>query len=120
MIRLGSILNVIDNTGVQKVKCLKVYNKLGLGNLGDLLLLLIKRVLSRKKYKRGERYKGLLVNVCRLNTKRDGTFFKFNKNNVILFNRKMIPLASKIKGPLYFRIRFSKFKRLTSLVRFMV
>ena len=54
MIQLKSILKVCDNSGALKVQCLKVYNKSKkkAGVIGDILLVSIKQIKSRNKFKK--------------------------------------------------------------------
>ena len=112
MIQQGSILNVSDKTGVILVQCIKVFgsNKKRIAFLGDVVLVVIKKVIIKSTFKYGVRKRrrffegglsrALLVrsktNFCRM----PGFFIKFNENSVVLVNKKIIPFAKRAYGPI--------------------
>lgn len=112
MVQLGSILKVVDKTGIFTVVCLKVlnYTKKRIANIGDVIIVTVrtidvKRFLFlkarwQKRYKRGSIHRALVlrtkVNYCRTN----GAFLKFNENSCILITRKIVPVVNKVYGPI--------------------
>lgn len=112
MIQQGSILNVNDKTGVILVQCIKVFgsSKKRIAFLGDVILVVIKKVVIRSNLKHSARKRrrffegglsrALLVrtktNFCRL----PGFFIKFNENSVVLVSKKVIPVSKRAYGPI--------------------
>jgi large subunit ribosomal protein L14 len=111
MIQLGSILKVVDKTGVFTVVCLKVLNfsKNRIANIGDLIVVTVRtintkrfaflKVRLQKRFRCGSIHRALVlrtkVNFCR--TK--GVFLKFNDNACILVTNRVVPVVNKVYGP---------------------
>jgi len=111
MIFVSTKLGVADNSGAKIAKCIKIYG-LGfkkIGHVGDLLLLTIKKAISKNKIKKKTIYHGLIVMVKQYNYRKDGSIVKFNGNRVLLFmsNDSNIKfLGSRVYGPLMKEIKF--------------
>ena len=111
MIQSGSLLKVVDKTGVMLVKCVKVLgpSKKRIAFLGDLILVSVqsinaKKFLKLKGWKRKRYLKGTLHRALILRTKvnfkrKIGVYIKFNENSVILVTKKKIPLSNRVYGP---------------------
>lgn len=65
MIFIGGSLQVCDNSGVKSVKCLKIYGRQPqrYGKVGDLVLVVIKRIKKFSNIKKKDIYKGIIVRV---------------------------------------------------------
>lgn len=67
MIQVGTLLNVIDNSGATQVKCLKILKgyKRRYGYVGDLVLVSVKNLREKRKefsrVKKGDICKALIV-----------------------------------------------------------
>lgn len=63
MISVGTVLNVIDNSGAKKVKCLKLLGGsfIQYGFVGYIAVISIKEINPLKKIKKGDVYKGVIV-----------------------------------------------------------
>ena len=46
MIQIGSVLNIADNTGAKKVKCINVLGGSNFATIGDTIVVSIKSILS--------------------------------------------------------------------------
>jgi|FrelakmetLWP11LW_1041352.scaffolds.fasta_scaffold19642_1 large subunit ribosomal protein L14 len=120
MIQLKSILKVCDNSGALKVQCLKVYNKSKkkAGVIGDILLVSIKQIKSRnkfKKIKKKELHKAILLRTKKTTKRYDGSTVKFNTNTVLLLKKDMqkgvyYPIGTRIFGPISHELRINKDK----------
>lgn len=111
MIQAGSILKVVDKTGVTLVQCIKVIGpyKKRIAFLGDVIIVSVKRLnpkkfknvkwFRRKRYLKGTLHRALIirskVNYCRT----PGVFIRFNENSVVIVNRRVVPLSNRVYGP---------------------
>lgn len=112
MIQLGSILKVVDKTGIFTVVCLKVLNfsKRRIANIGDVIVVSVNTINTRrfsflklrlqKRYRQGSIHRALIirakVNYCRVN----GVFLRFNENSCVLVTNRTVPVTNKVYGPI--------------------
>ncbi|KAL0115542.1 hypothetical protein PUN28_010811 [Cardiocondyla obscurior] len=90
-----SRLRVVDNSEIGRQammegkppRCIHVYNKLGVGYIGDRILVAIK----------GEKKKGILVG---LKQKQSPKIPKFDSNNLVLIDDNGTPLGTRIQVPI--------------------
>ncbi|XP_043489720.1 39S ribosomal protein L14, mitochondrial [Polistes fuscatus] len=90
-----SRLRVVDNSEIGKKamlegkppRCIHVYNKVGVGYIGDRVLVAIK----------GEKKKGILVG---LKQKQNPKVPKFDSNNLVLIDDNGTPLGTRIHVPI--------------------
>ncbi|XP_044748531.1 39S ribosomal protein L14, mitochondrial [Coccinella septempunctata] len=88
-------LRVVDNSEIGKramaegkpPKCIHVYNKTGIGKIGDVVLVAIK----------GEKKKGILVG---LKQNQNPKVPKFDSNNLVLIDDNGSPLGTRIHVPI--------------------
>lgn len=57
----NTFVEVADNTGVKRLKCIRVYNKQNKGLPGDVLLVVVHKVTPHKKLKAGDKMKAVVV-----------------------------------------------------------
>ncbi|XP_015110507.1 39S ribosomal protein L14, mitochondrial [Diachasma alloeum] len=94
-IRKLSRLRVVDNSEIGKQammegkppKCIHIYNKKGVGYIGDRVLVAIK----------GEKKKGILVG---LKQKQTTKVPRFDSNNIVLIDDSGTPLGTRIHVPI--------------------
>nr|XP_023013568.1 39S ribosomal protein L14, mitochondrial [Leptinotarsa decemlineata] len=88
-------LRVVDNSPIGKQamaegkppRCIQVYNKTGIGKIGDKVLVAIK----------GEKKKGILVG---LKQNQNAKVPKFDSNNIVLIDDNGTPLGTRIHVPI--------------------
>lgn len=105
MIQSGTLLDVIDNSGASKVKCLKVLNgyKRRYASIGDFVLVSVKKLREKRKefsrVRKGEIYKAFIARV-KFNTKlyNNGDSVKFNDNAAILLSNQGKLVGTRIFG----------------------
>ncbi|KAF7406100.1 hypothetical protein HZH68_005469 [Vespula germanica] len=93
-------LRVVDNSEIGKQamlegrppRCIHVYNKVGVGYIGDKVLVAIK----------GEKKKGILVG---LKQNQNPKVPKFDSNNVVLIDDSGTPLGTRIHVPIPYILR---------------
>lgn len=122
MIQVGTKLNVIDNSGAKRVRCIKVSKgyKKRYSSFGDVVLVSIYSVRKIKskaqisRVKRGEIYRALVVRT-KLKTDQFAYKVNFTDNAVILLNKQNRLLGSRVFGVLPRKLRETPFLRLLSV-----
>jgi large subunit ribosomal protein L14 len=121
MIQVGTILNVIDNSGARKACCIKVilgYQR-RYANVGDVIVVSIKSLRTKRKStskaKKGEIYRALVVRTKYKTVQFSGESIKFFENSIVLLNKQNKLVGTRIFGSLPAVFRYTKFLRVTSL-----
>ena len=124
MIQQQTILNVSDNSGAKRVKCIKVLGgfKRRVSFVGDFIIVSVIELRNKSKkfskVKKGEIYKALIIKTKTKIKNKDGSTYFFKKNSVSLLNKQGKPLASRIIGPLPKKLKkgkYSKFSNISSV-----
>lgn len=97
MIFINSKISVSDNSGARVVKCIRVYGRKICAKVGNLLLISIFRHNPKKKLKRGELQKAILVRT-KFNIKENIGYISFGSNAVVILNKKSIPMGTRLFG----------------------
>ena len=64
MIYKNTLLNVVDNCGARKAKCIHVFQKFAWGGIGDVVLVVLRNFFNlKKKIKKGCIYLGVIIGV---------------------------------------------------------
>ena len=115
MIQQQTILNVLDNSGAKKVKCIKVlggYRKKKT-NLGDTIIVSVKELRNKSKknskVKKGEIHRALLIKTRSKCFNKDGSLHFFNLNGVCLITKQYKPIGSRILSPVPKKFKKGKY-----------
>jgi len=123
MVYAQTFLKIIDNSGGFFALCIRVLSNSWKGKPGDELVIAIKSILlnkkivakRRRKVLKGTVRKAVLLRISYF-IKRWGNFYiKFYSNGVALIGRWEMPIGSRIKGPVLYESRISKFIRIAML-----
>lgn len=120
-----TFVKVVDNSGARYARCLKVlktvsaYGKKREGSVGDLLLVSIRFCLPGKKVKKGSLYKALVIRTA-YPIKRTVGSISLMENAVILLDKKLQPLGTRLFGPVAKEVRVKRFSKLSTIARFVV
>lgn len=118
MIFAKTILKTADNSGAKYVKCLRILEtkssrgKKRYATVGDIILVSVRICESQKKVKKGNVFKAIVVRTIR-QVKREMGWLFFNDNAVVLLNKKMLPLGTRVFGPI---ARDIKLKKMTKIL----
>ena len=121
MIKQQTVLNVSDNSGAKKVKCIKILGgfKRKVAFLGDLIVVVVSKLRNKArnttKVKKGEIFKALIIKTKNKQVNPDGSHLKFDSNSVILFNKQENPIGSRVLGSVPIKIKKSQFSRVYSI-----
>nr|QDA21760.1 ribosomal protein L14 [Proschkinia sp. SZCZR1824] len=121
MIQQQTVLKVSDNSGAKTVKCIKVLNgfKKKHAKLGDYVIVSVQQLRSKfktnSKVKKGEVYRALIIRSKIGRVKKDYIKTVFDENSVILVNKQLIPIGTRIIGPLPKFFKKKKFQKFISI-----
>jgi large subunit ribosomal protein L14 len=121
MIQKGTILNVVDNSGVKSVCCIHVcggYRK-RYAFSGDTIIVSIKIFRPKKrslsKVKKGDVSKAIVVRTKYSKNSYSNERLTFFENSCILLTPQQKPLATRIFGSIPIFFRFTRYLRIISL-----
>ena len=126
MIQSGTNLNVADNSGAKKVRCIKVFfgYKRRYASIGDLVTVSVtsirKKRKSTSKAKKGDLHKALVVKTKNGLRSMSGERVKFSENSVVLLGKQSKFIGTRILGSLPVYFRYTKFLRVLSLASGLV
>lgn len=117
MIQMESVLNVADNSGAKKVRCIKVLGGSHhmIANLGDVIVVSIVEALPGKKVKSGDVHKALIVRTKSGVRRVDGSTIKFDTNAAVLLDKQGEPMGTRVFGTVTRELRAKKFVKIMSL-----
>jgi len=110
-------LVLADNSGALSAQCIKVYNKRSnIGGIGDYIIVTIKKAYPRKKVKKHDLHKAIIVRTKKyLYRKSIGMNISFNTNAIVLLDNKNNPIGNRIKGAVTKELRGRKLMKILSL-----
>jgi large subunit ribosomal protein L14 len=117
MIQMSTSLEVADNSGAKRVRCIKVLggSRRRYARLGDIIVVSIQECLPSAKVKKGETAKAVVVRVKDDTPRNDGTSIRFDVNSAVLINAQLEPIGTRIFGPVARELRAKKFMKIISL-----
>lgn len=117
MIQIESQLDVADNSGARKVKCIKVIggSKRKYARLGDIIVVAVRDAIPNGKVKKGDIARAVVVRTAKELRRVDGSYIRFDTNSAVLINKDLEPIGSRIFGPVARELRAKKFMKIVSL-----
>lgn len=118
MILHNSILNISDNSGAKKARCIKVLKNKKVAKIGDFLMVSITTTrpgLKKTKIKKGDIYMALLIRSNKTFSSKTGVSTKFKNNSICLLNKQKKLLSTRIYGPIPKVLKKKKLLRLATL-----
>jgi len=122
MIQVQTLLKVADNSGGKIVRCLKILKKgqqTRYGKIGDVIVVSIQQIRSKNKLtskvKKGDVLYAVIIKTCAPIKRRFGFSFWFSHNAVVLLNKQLKPLATRVLGVVPRELRNNKFAKIISL-----
>lgn len=121
MIQVQTYLNVIDNTGVKTVMCIKILgqNK-KTATVGDIFIGVIKDTLPNLKLKKAQIVRAIVVRTKVLLNRLNGISVRFTDNAAVLINADNTPYGTRIFGPIAREIREKKFLKISILTSHII
>ena len=115
MIFQTTSVQIADNSGPNKVTCLKVKKK-KTGYLADIIIVVIKKKFLKKKKIKKRILRSIIINTKYKKKRLNGTHITFQKNKGLLLNQNLTFLGSNVKAILCREIKMFKkqFKKIIS------
>ncbi len=117
MIQMESVLDVADNSGAKRVKCVKVIggSKRKYAGIGDIIVVSVKDAAPNGKVKKGQIARAVIVRTKKEVRRPDGSYIRFDTNSAVLINKENEPVGSRIFGPVARELRAKRFMKIVSL-----
>ena len=117
MIQTPTTLNVADNTGVKKLKCIKVLggSRRRYATLGDIIVCSVVDIIPTCSIEKGKVVKAVIVRVKKEVRRNDGSYIRFDENAAVIVDDKTEPRGKRIFGPVARELRDKGFMKIVSL-----
>jgi large subunit ribosomal protein L14 len=117
MVQHSTQLSTLDNSGAKIIECINVLQRhpKNRGITGQYIIITVKKKGLTTKVKKGQVLKGIIINTKFNILRKNGLKLKFSQNNAILLNEQLLPLGTRITGPLTRELRLKKFMKLISM-----
>lgn len=117
MIQSETMLDVADNSGARKVKCIKVLggSHRRYARIGDLIRVTVKEAIPRSRVRKGQVMRAVVVRTRKGVRRQDGSLIKFDQNAAVLVNEAELPIGTRVFGPVTRELRAKKFMEIVSL-----
>jgi len=117
MIQMETVLDVADNSGAKKVKCIKVPggSKKMFAGISEVIVVSIKECIPSSKVAKGSVCKALIVRTKSGIRRPDGSKINFDTNSVVLLNNSFEPIGTRVFGPVTRELRGKGFLKIASL-----
>ncbi|AFM21138.1 MAG TPA: 50S ribosomal protein L14 [Acetomicrobium flavidum] len=117
MIQLHTMLNVADNSGAKKIRCIQVmggsYRRYG--TIGDVIVASVKEAIPNSNIKKGDVVRAVIVRVRKELRRRDGSYVRFDDNAAVIIDNQGNPRGTRIFGPVARELRDRGYTRIVSL-----
>ncbi len=117
MIQEYTKLTAADNSGAQKVQCIRLLggSKKKYGYVGDIIVVTVKSAIPNAGVKKGEVSKAVIVRTKKEIRRPDGSYIRFDENAAVLINDQNEPRGTRIFGPVARELRDKQFMKIVSL-----
>ncbi len=117
MIQTESVLEVADNSGAKRVRCIKVLggSKRKYASVGDIIVVSVKDAAPNGKVKKGQIARAVVVRTRKEVRRVDGSYIRFDNNSAVLINKENEPVGTRIFGPIARELRARRFMRIVVL-----
>ena len=117
MIQMETMLNVADNSGAKRVKCVKVLggSKRRYAGLADVIICAVQEATPGGSVKKGDIVRCVVVRTAKETRRKDGSYIKFDQNACVLINTDGSPKGTRVFGPVARELRDRKYLKIASL-----
>lgn len=117
MIQMQTDLDVADNSGAKRVRCIKVLggSHRRYAKIGDIIKVSVKDAIPRGKVKKGDVFNAVVVRTSHGVRRGDGSKIRFDGNAAVLLNNQLQPIGTRIFGPVTRELRSERFMKIISL-----
>jgi large subunit ribosomal protein L14 len=117
MIQEESNLQVADNSGAKRVRCIRILggHDRRYAGVGDVIVVSVKSAIPNGQVKKGEVSKAVIVRTKKESRRTDGSYIRFDENAVVLLNNQGEPRGTRIFGPVARELRERSYMKIVSL-----
>ncbi len=117
MIQIYSNVQVADNSGARRIRCIQVMggSSRRYARVGDIITASVKEAIPNAAVKKGEVVKAVIVRTRKDTQRADGTVIRFDSNAAVLITPQKEPRGTRIFGPVPRELRDKGFLRIISL-----
>lgn len=117
MIQVETILDVADNSGARKVRCIRVLGgtRRRYASIGDEIVVSIREAIPNAKVKKGDVMRAVIVRTAKEVGRPDGSYIRFDNNSAVLLDSQREPIGTRIFGPVARELRAKRFMKIISL-----
>lgn len=117
MIHQETNLNIADNSGAKRVRCIKVLggSKRKTASVGDVIVVSVKEAQPGQRMKKGDVARAVIVRTSKEIRRSDGSALRFDRNAAVVINRQNEPIGTRIFGPVTRELRKRNFMKIVSL-----
>jgi large subunit ribosomal protein L14 len=117
VIQANTVLEVADNSGARRVKCIRVLggSRKRYARIGDVIVVSVREAAPNAPVKKGEVRRAVLVRVAKEEGRPDGSYIRFDSNAAVLINDQGEPVGTRIFGPVARELRRKRFMKIISL-----
>ena len=122
MIQMQTMLDVADNTGAKRARCIKVLGGTHrrVAGLGDVIVAAVQRSIPGSEVKPGTIVRGVIVRVRKNTRREDGSYVRFDHNAMVIVDTENNPKGTRIFGAVARELRESNFMKIVSLAQEVV
>ncbi len=117
MIQMQTVLDVADNSGAKKLRCIKVIggSKRKYAGLSDIVICSVREATPNSKVKKGDVVRAVIVRTAKEIRRQDGSYIRFDGNSGVVVNAAGEPVGTRIFGPVARELRAKQFMKIVSL-----
>lgn len=116
MIQVQTYLNVADNTGAQKIMCIKILgSNRQYARVGDIIMAVVKTATPNMSVKRSDIVRAVIVRTVKGLRRESGMVIRFDENAAVLINNNNLSRGTRVFGPIARELRDKGFLKIISL-----
>ena len=98
MISKLTVLNVADNSGAKKVRCIGMGSRKK-SRVGHIIKVSVIDAVPNSQVKRGDVYDAVVVSTKSNVNKKNGAWVSYSSNSAVLLNQKLQSIGTRINAP---------------------
>ncbi len=117
MIQMQTDLDVADNSGARRVRCIKVIggSRRKYASVGDIIVVSVKEAIPRGRVRKGDIHRAVVVRTAKEVRRDDGSAIRFDRNAAVILGKDNEPVGTRIFGPVVRELRSKRFMKIISL-----
>lgn len=117
MIQMRTILEVADNSGAKRLRCISPRGgAVGkIATIGDIISASVWEADPNSPIKKGKVVRAVVVRTKKEIKRKDGSCIRFDQNAAVLINEFKEPIGTRVFGPVARELRERKFMKIVSL-----